>query len=134
MVGANCSIFWVFKSRKKSGVAIFEVPQGDDKWSSNWRKSLKSVVTKDRVIDKSRWECSNLAQPDLFRKKFKIFLYKEKKLEIIFPTTSPNREIQCILFQKRQVTLELLQYHLLLQLETGTLVFQPYIVISSILS
>ena len=50
MVGANCSIFGCSSSRKKSGVAIFKVPQGDDEWSSNWRKS---VVPKDRVIDKA---------------------------------------------------------------------------------
>ena len=53
MVGANCSIFRCSSSRRKSGVAIFKVPQGDDEWSSNWRKSIISVVTKDRVIDKA---------------------------------------------------------------------------------
>ena len=53
MVGANCSIFCCSSSRRKSGVAIFKVPQGDDEWSSNWRKSIISVVTKDRVIDKA---------------------------------------------------------------------------------
>ena len=53
MVGANCSIFGCSSSRRKSGVAIFKVPQGDDEWSSNWRKSIISVVTKDRVIDKA---------------------------------------------------------------------------------
>ena len=52
MVGANCSIFGCSSSRRKSGVVIFKVPQGDDEWSSNWRKSIISVVTKDRVIDK----------------------------------------------------------------------------------
>ena len=35
MVGANCSIFGCSSSRRKSGVAIFQVPQGDDEWSSN---------------------------------------------------------------------------------------------------
>ena len=53
MVGANCSIFGCSSSRRKSGVAIFKVPQGDDEWSCNWRKSIISVVTKDRVIDKA---------------------------------------------------------------------------------
>ena len=53
MVGANCSIFGCSNSRRKSGVAIFKVAQGDDEWSSNWRKSIISVVTKDRVIDKA---------------------------------------------------------------------------------
>ena len=52
MVGTNCSIFGCSISRRKSGVAIFKIPQGDDKWSSNWRNIL-SVVTRDRVIDKA---------------------------------------------------------------------------------
>ena len=58
MVGANCSIFGCSSSRRKSGVAIFKVPQGegDDEWSSNWRTGTISVVTKDRVIDKVLWE------------------------------------------------------------------------------
>ena len=34
-------------------LGIFKVPQGDDEWSSNLRKSIISVVTKDRVIDKA---------------------------------------------------------------------------------
>ena len=53
MVGTNCSIFGHSSSRRKSGVAIFKVPQGDDEWNSNWRKGIISIVTKDRVIDKS---------------------------------------------------------------------------------
>ena len=53
MVGANCSIFGCSSSRRKSGVAIFKVPQGDNEWSSDWRKSIISVVTKDLVIDKA---------------------------------------------------------------------------------
>ena len=53
MVGANCSIFGCSSSRRKSGVAIFKVPQEDDEWSPNWRKSIISVVTKDRVVDKA---------------------------------------------------------------------------------
>ena len=53
MVGANCSIFGCASSRRKSGVAIFKIPQGDNEWSCNWRKSIISVVTKDRVIDKA---------------------------------------------------------------------------------
>ena len=53
MVGANCSIFGCSGSRRKSGVAIFKIPRGDDEWSSNWRKSIISLVTKDRVIDKA---------------------------------------------------------------------------------
>ena len=53
MVGANCSIFGCSSSRRKSGVAIFTVPQEDDEWSSYWRKSIISVVIKDRLIDKA---------------------------------------------------------------------------------
>ena len=53
MVGANCSIFGYSSSRRKSSVAIFKVPQGDNEWSSDWRKSIISVVTKDLVIDKA---------------------------------------------------------------------------------
>ena len=53
MVGANCSIFSCSSFKRKSGVAIFKVPQGDDEWSSNWRKSIISVVTKDHVIEKA---------------------------------------------------------------------------------
>ena len=53
MIGANCSAFDCSSSRRKPGVAIFKVPQGDDEWSSNWRKSIISVVTKDRVIGKA---------------------------------------------------------------------------------
>ena len=53
MVGANCSIFGCSSSRRKSGVTIFKVPQGEDGWSFNWRKSIISVVTKDCVIDKA---------------------------------------------------------------------------------
>ena len=44
MVGANCSIFGCSNSRRKSGVAIFKVPQGDDEWSSNWRKGISALL------------------------------------------------------------------------------------------
>ena len=53
MVRANCSILGCSTSTRKSGVAIFKVPLGDDEWSSNWRKSIISVVIKDCVIDKA---------------------------------------------------------------------------------
>ena len=53
MVRAHCSIFGCSSSRRKSRVAIFKVPQGDDEWGSNWRKSIISVVTKDHVTDKA---------------------------------------------------------------------------------
>ena len=39
MVGANCSILGCSISTRKSGVAIFKVPLGDDEWSSNLRKA-----------------------------------------------------------------------------------------------
>ena len=53
MVGVNCSISGCSSSRRISVVAIFKVSQGDEEWSSNWRKSIISIVTKDRVIDKA---------------------------------------------------------------------------------
>ena len=53
MVAANCSILGFSSSRKKSGVAIFKVTQGDDEWSSSWSKNIISIVTKGRVIDKA---------------------------------------------------------------------------------
>ena len=53
MVGVDCSIFGCSSSRRISVVAIFKVSQGDDEWSSNWRKSIISIVTKGRVIDKA---------------------------------------------------------------------------------
>ena len=53
MVGANCSIFGCSISRRKSGVAIFKVLQGDNKWKLKWRKIIINVVTKYRVIDKT---------------------------------------------------------------------------------
>ena len=49
MVGGNCFIFGCSSSRRKSGVTIFKVPQRDNERSSKRRKSIKSVVTKDRV-------------------------------------------------------------------------------------
>ena len=52
MVEANCSILGCSSSRGKSGGAIFKIPQGYDEWSSNWRKGIISVVTKDCVIEK----------------------------------------------------------------------------------
>ena len=53
MVGANCSIFGCSCSRRTFGVAIFKIPQGDDEWNYYWRKSIISVVTKNRVIEKA---------------------------------------------------------------------------------
>ena len=53
MVEANCSIFGCSSSRRKSGFYYFQSTEGDDEWSSNRRKSITSVVTKDCVIDKA---------------------------------------------------------------------------------
>ena len=64
MIGANCSIFGCSSSRRKSGDDIFKVTQGDDEWSSNWRKSIINVVTKDRVIDKALRE--RIMKKDIF--------------------------------------------------------------------
>ena len=64
MVGANCSIFGCSSSKRKSGVAIFKVPQGVDQWSSDWRKNIISVAAKDRVIDKALRE--RITQKNIF--------------------------------------------------------------------
>ena len=40
MVGANSFIFGCSCSRRKYGVAIFKSTEGDDEWTSNWRKSI----------------------------------------------------------------------------------------------
>ena len=94
MVGANCSIFGCSSSRRKSGVPIFKVPEGDDEWSSNWRKSIISVVTKDRVIDKALRErimkrnifiCEkHYSEDQLIRCMYKIirFLFLQKSLNV----------------------------------------------------
>ena len=94
MVGANCSIFGCSSSRRKSGVAIFKVPQGDDEWSSNWRKSIISVVTKDRVIykalrkrimKKNIFVCEkHYSEDQLIRCMYKIisFLFLQKSLKV----------------------------------------------------
>ena len=94
MVGANCSIFGCSSSRRKYGVAIFKVPHGDDEWSSNWRKSIISFVTKDRVIDKALRErimkknifvCEKpYSEDQLIRCMYKIisFLFLQKSLKV----------------------------------------------------
>jgi len=53
MPGANCSIFGCSTSRKSKGIAIFRVPTGDDEYSTQWRKKIVDIVTKDREIDAS---------------------------------------------------------------------------------
>ena len=104
MVGANCSIFGCSSSRRKSGVAIFKVPQGDDEWSSNWRKSIISVVTKDRVIDKALRErimkknifvCEkHYSEDQLIRCMCKIisFLFLQKSLKV---SCNSGRQAYC---------------------------------------
>lgn len=53
MPGANCSIYGCSTSRKKKGIAIFRVPTGDDEFNTKWRENIVSIITKDRIIDKS---------------------------------------------------------------------------------
>ena len=96
MVGANCSIFGCSSSRRKFGVAIFKVPQGHDEWSSNQRKSIISVVTRDHVIDKALRErimkkniflCEkHYSEDQLIRCMYKIisFLFLQKSLKVSF--------------------------------------------------
>ena len=50
MPGANCSVFGCTTSRYTSGIAIFNVPKGDDDYNTSWRAKLENFVTKDRVI------------------------------------------------------------------------------------
>lgn len=47
-------------------------------------------------------------------KVLKISLLEKNSEEIIFPTTSPNRKIQFILFQMRQGASESMHFYLLL--------------------
>ena len=110
MVGANCSILGCSSSRRKSGVANFKVPQGDDEWSSNWRKSIISVVTKDRVIDKALREritersifiCEkHYSEDQLIRCMYKIisFLFLQKSLKV---SCNSGRQAYCKL-RKRE--------------------------------
>lgn len=53
MPGKNCCIPNCSSSRRHSGIAIFNVPRGDDEFSRGWRKKLIDIVTKYRVIDPS---------------------------------------------------------------------------------
>ena len=104
MVGANCSIFGCSSSRRKFGVAIFKVPQGHDEWSSNQRKSIISVVTRDHVIDKALRErimkkniflCEkHYSEDQLIRCMYKIisFLFLQKSLKVSF---SSGRQAYC---------------------------------------
>ena len=45
--GANCFIFCCSSSRRKIGVSVFKVPQGDDEWNSNWRKDTEGENQKN---------------------------------------------------------------------------------------
>ena len=45
-----CCLNNKYKSlREKSGVYIFKVPQGDDKWNSKWRKDIKEDNSKKHL-------------------------------------------------------------------------------------
>ena len=93
VVGANCSIFGCSSSRTKSDVTILKVPQGGDVWSSSWRKSIMSVVTKDRVIDeamrdrikKNIFVCErHYSEAQLIRYMYKIIssMFLQKSLKV----------------------------------------------------
>ncbi len=51
MPGTNCSIFGCNSNQKNTKIGIMKVPSGDDEYNNKWRKELKNIVTKDRVID-----------------------------------------------------------------------------------
>ena len=99
------------------------------------------------------WKCSAQGNLTQFKTNSKIIYIRKKQWETAFLTKSPNREIQCISFQTLQAALALLHFHLLLWLETETLVamrllhfylslqlnnwnliFQPYIIFFSIVN
>jgi len=46
-------VFNFYTSRKSKGIAIFRVPTGDDNYSTQWRKKIVDIVTRDREIDSS---------------------------------------------------------------------------------
>ena len=104
MTGANCSIFGCLSSRSKSGVAIFKVPQRDNEWSSNWRKSIINFVTIDRVTDKALTErivkknifvCErHYSEDQLVRRMYKIIssLFQQKSLKV---SRNSGRQTYC---------------------------------------
>ena len=53
MPGKNCCIPNCSTSRRHPGISIFNVPRGDDEFSTGWRKKLIDIVTKYRLIDPS---------------------------------------------------------------------------------
>ena len=110
MVGTNCSIIGCSSSGRKSGVAIFKVPEGDNEWSCTWRKSILSIVTKDRVIDKALRErimkkkyffCEKHSEDQLIRCMYKMisFLFLQKSLKV-----SCNSGRQAYYIEKKAVS------------------------------
>ena len=56
MPGKNCAFVECHVYRKKGGYSIFNVPKGEDEWSTNWRKQLIDIITKYRVVD-AKFRC-----------------------------------------------------------------------------
>lgn len=53
MPGKNCCIPNCPTSRRHTGISIFNVPRGDDEYSTEWRNKLVGIITKYRVVDAS---------------------------------------------------------------------------------
>ena len=43
---SNCFIFRYSNFKRKSGVDIFKVPQGDNEWNSKWKKYTEGENSK----------------------------------------------------------------------------------------
>ena len=46
----NSLFFFAQLLRRKSGVYIFQVPQGGDEWNSKWRKEIKGENPKKNIF------------------------------------------------------------------------------------
>ena len=88
MPGKNCSIPNCSTSRRHVGISIFDVPRGDDEFSTEWRKKLVGIITKYRVVDASvrlKIEKRDIAICEKhFTDDVKIFRKLELGLELIF--------------------------------------------------
>ena len=47
---SNCFIFRYSNFKRKSGVDIFKIPQGDDEWNSKWKKYTEGENSKTYLL------------------------------------------------------------------------------------
>ena len=47
---SNCFIFRYSNFKRKFGVDIFKVPQGDDEWNSKWKKYTEGENSKTYLL------------------------------------------------------------------------------------